>query len=77
MHRCAPSHRALLSAIGVFSFVQIVVQFRFFLHIYFSRQKREDLQVILFSTLLLLIMAEGTIWMMARLAAHMGLHDGT
>ncbi len=71
------SHRWLLGAIGAFAFAQVVVHFRFFLHIDFSKQKREDLQLILFSTLLLLIMGGGTIWIMASLAARMGVHGGS
>lgn len=54
-----------------FALVQIVVHFRFFLHIDLSRQKREDLQLILFTVLLLAIMASGTIWIMASLQTRM------
>jgi cytochrome o ubiquinol oxidase operon protein cyoD len=61
---------SLLSVIGAFALVQMVVHFRFFLHISF-RQKREDLLLILFSTLLLVIMVAGTIWIMASLAMRM------
>lgn len=50
---------------------QIIVQVRYFLHIDLSRQKREDLQVILFSSLLLFIMAAGTIWILGNLAIRM------
>lgn len=57
--------------IGLLGMAQLVVQFRFFLHIDLSRQKREDLQLILFSTLLLAIMAGGTIWIVANLATRM------
>lgn len=60
----------LLIVIGVFALVQMLVHFRFFLHIGF-KQKREDLQLILFSTLLLTIMVAGTIWIMASLALRM------
>ena len=63
---------SLLRVIGALALVQIVVHFRFFLHIGF-RQKREDLQLILFSTLLLVIMVAGTIWIMASLAMRMTL----
>ena len=61
----------VLALIGVFGIVQIVVQFHYFLHIDTSRQKREDLLLILFSGLLLTIMAGGTIWIMANLAHRM------
>ncbi len=62
----------LLIAIGVFALVQMIVHFRFFLHIGF-RQKREDLQLILFSTLLLIILVGGTIWIMGSLALRMAM----
>ena len=59
-----------LIVIGVFAVVQMIVHFRFFLHISFS-QKREDLQLILFSTLVLIIMVGGTVWIMGSLALRM------
>lgn len=62
----------LLIVIGAFALVQMLVHFRFFLHIGF-RQKREDLQLILFSALLLTIMVAGTIWIMASLATRMAM----
>jgi cytochrome o ubiquinol oxidase operon protein cyoD len=61
---------ALLIIIGALALVQMIVHFRLFLHISFS-QKREDLQLILFSTLLLIIMVGGTIWIMGSLALRM------
>jgi cytochrome o ubiquinol oxidase operon protein cyoD len=60
-----------LIVLGVCAVVQLLVQLRFFLHIDFSRQKREDLHLILFSCLLLSIMAGGTIWIVANLAVRM------
>ena len=44
---------ALLLTIGAFALTQIVVHFRFFLHIDPPRQKVDDLQLILFSCLIL------------------------
>jgi cytochrome o ubiquinol oxidase operon protein cyoD len=61
----------LLIVIGMFAVAQIVVHFRFFLLIDLSQQKREDLQLILFSTLILLLMGGGTIWIMTNLALRM------
>ncbi len=61
---------ALLVVIGAFALLQMLVHFRFFLHIGF-RQKREDMQLILFSAILLTIMVTGTIWIMANLALRM------
>ena len=60
-----------VATIGAFALVQLVVHLRFFLHIDLSHQKREDLQLILFSVLLLAIMALGTIWIMGNLATRM------
>ena len=57
--------------IAICGLVQVVVQFRYFLHIDLSKQKREDLLLILFSVFLLAIMAGGTIWIMANLAHRM------
>ena len=59
-----------LIAIGAFALLQMLVHLRFFLHIGF-RQQREDLQLIVFSALLLLIMVGGTIWIMGSLATRM------
>ena len=70
VHWAGLPRSALLIVIGAFALVQMVVHFRFFLHIGF-RQKREDLQLILFSTLLLIIMVGGTIWIMFSLAQRM------
>ena len=41
--------------------VQMVVHFRFFLHISFRKSAREDLQLILFATLIIALMASGTL----------------
>ena len=60
-----------LITVGILGLVQMVAHLRYFLHIDLSRQKREDLQLILFSVLLLAIMAIGTVWIMANLATRM------
>ncbi|MEI9900613.1 MAG: cytochrome C oxidase subunit IV family protein [Hyphomicrobium sp.] len=61
----------LLPVIGILALVQIAVHFRFFLHIDLSRQKREDLQLILFTSLLVLIMVAGSVWIMTNLDQRM------
>jgi len=61
---------SVLVAIGVLALVQAVVHFRFFLHIGL-RRKREDLLLILFSALMLIVMVAGTIWIMANLGQRM------
>lgn len=62
----------LLVTVGVLALIQVVVHFRFFLHIGLKR-KREDLWLILFSASLLIIMVFGTIWVMVNLHARMAL----
>ncbi|WHZ11160.1 MAG: Cytochrome O ubiquinol oxidase subunit IV [Burkholderiaceae bacterium] len=66
------AHTALMVTIGVLALIQVVVHFRFFLHIGLKR-KREDLWLILFSASLLIIMVFGTIWIMVNLAARMAI----
>lgn len=51
--------------------VQIVVHFRYFLHIDLSRSKRDDLQLILFSFLIVVLMVAGTLWILLNLHARM------
>lgn len=58
--------------VGWLAFIQMMVHFRFFLHIGL-RQKREDLQLILFSAMLLVIMIGGTVWVMSSLATRMAM----
>ena len=61
----------LYLAVGGFALVQAVVHFRCFLHIDPPRQNMDDLQLILFSSLLLFFMVGGTIWILANLAGRM------
>ncbi len=60
-----------LAVVAGLGFVQLLVHLRYFLHIGLSRQKREDLQLILFSALLLAIMVGVTVWVMGNLQTHM------
>lgn len=62
---------ALMATIGLLALVQVAVHFRFFLHIDLSRQKREDLQLILFTGLLILIMVAGSLWILVNLDSRM------
>ncbi|MBO0902234.1 cytochrome o ubiquinol oxidase subunit IV [Jiella sonneratiae] len=59
---------AIIAVAGV---LQIVCQFRYFLHIDLSRSKRDDLQLILFSGLICLLMVGGTIWIIFNQYAQM------
>jgi len=52
----------LFIAIGVCAVLQLIAQFRFFLHIDLRRSHRDDLQLILFSGLIITLMVGGTLW---------------
>ena len=56
----------LLWIIAVTAALQIVAHFVFFLHIDLSKSKRDDLQLILFSSLIVLLMVGGTIWIISN-----------
>ncbi len=51
--------------------VQTVVHFRFFLHITLRKSARDDLQLILFSTLIVTLMVAGTLVILFNLRARM------
>jgi cytochrome o ubiquinol oxidase operon protein cyoD len=68
--RVLPQH-GLFLAIGACALVQVIVHFRFFLHIDPPRQNVDDLHLILFSGLLLFFMIAGTIWILSSLAVRM------
>lgn len=60
----------IMAATGGLALIQLGVQLRCFLHIGWN-QKREDLQLIAFSAMLLALMIGGTVWIMASLATRM------
>ena len=66
----APGNR-LTPILAGLAVVQIVVQFRFFLHIDLKRSHRDDLQLILFTALILFLMIGGTIWILFNQHARM------
>ena len=51
--------------------VQLVVHLRFFLHLSFRGQQKEDLQLVLFTGFILLIMIGGTVWVLGSLYTRM------
>lgn len=53
-----------LIVIGVLAVLQVAVHFRFFLHIDLTRSNRDDLQLILFTGMICLLMVSGTIWIL-------------
>ena len=73
----APVHWPSAGAHATFAIVlalalaQVVVQFRCFLHVSFARSARDDLQLILFSTLIVALMVGGTLVILFNLRARM------
>ena len=54
----------LLWVIGVPGLTQILVHVRYFLHVDFSRERREELALLLFSAALLVLMIAGMLWIL-------------
>ena len=59
--------------LGCLGMLQVFVQLRYFLHIDGRRESQEDLYLILFSVLVLLMMVIGTVWVLGDLAGRMGM----
>lgn len=53
-----------LAVLGFLALVQVVVHLRFFLHIDLGKSHRDDLMLILFTSLILLLIVAGTIWIL-------------
>ena len=53
-----------LGTIAILGLIQVLVHVRYFLHVDLSPEHREDLHLLLFSALLLFIMAAGTLWVL-------------
>ena len=51
--------------------LQVIVHFRFFLHLSFKGQQKEDLQLVLFTGFILFLMIGGTIWVLGDLYTRM------
>jgi cytochrome o ubiquinol oxidase operon protein cyoD len=51
--------------------LQMIVHFRFFLHISLSRSSRDDLQLVLFSALIVALMVSGTLVILFNLRERM------
>lgn len=54
-----------LVAIAVLALLQTIVHFHFFLHIDLKKSHRDDLQLILFTCLIVALMVGGTVWILA------------
>ena len=63
--------RLTLWALIVCAIVQMVVHLRYFLHLGLRGQHRDDLQLVLFTILILLILIGGTVWILNNLAGRM------
>lgn len=63
--------RRTFAIVCVIGLVQVIVQFRFFLHVRFKGSARDDLLLLLFSSLIVALMAGGTLVLMANLRGRM------
>ena len=61
----------LLWVIGVLGLTQILVHVRYFLHVDFSRERREELALLLFSAALLVLMIAGMLWILYNMYMRM------
>jgi len=53
-----------LGILGFLAILQVIVHFRYFLHIDLKNSHRDDLQLILFTSLIVAMMVGGTIWIL-------------
>lgn len=60
-----------LGIVLALALTQMVVHFRFFLHISLARSTRDDLRLILFSTLIVILMVSGTLVILLNLRTRM------
>ncbi|MGD8629915.1 MAG: cytochrome o ubiquinol oxidase subunit IV [Gammaproteobacteria bacterium] len=61
----------IVSVIFLAAIAQVLVHLYYFLHLKESAGERWNLPVILFTTLILVILAGGTVWIMVNLHRHM------
>ncbi|QWC56723.1 cytochrome-c oxidase [Erythrobacter sp. 3-20A1M] len=60
-----------LGGLALLALAQIAWHFRYFLHIDLDRSHRHDLQLILFTSLIIVMMVGGTLWILFDLHARM------
>ena len=65
------SAQTTLAVVLALALMQMVVHFRFFLHISLRKSARHDLQLILFSSLIILLMVSGTLVILSNLRIRM------
>lgn len=63
--------RATFAAVLLLGLMQAVVQFRCFLHVSLARTARDDLQLVLFSALIIALMVGGTLVVLFNLHGRM------
>ncbi|MGA7810779.1 cytochrome o ubiquinol oxidase subunit IV [Bradyrhizobium sp.] len=63
--------KATLAIVFGLALIQMVVHFRFFLHVSLRKSARDDLQLILFSSLIVMLMVAGTLVILFNLHARM------
>lgn len=54
--------RTMLGAVAVLAVLQLIAHFRFFLHIDLKKSHRDDLQLILFTAVIIGLMVAGSLW---------------
>lgn len=64
-------NKSVLLLVGLLGVAQLAVQLKCFLNVTTQREGRDNLALILFSTLILLIIVVGTAWIMGNLAIRM------
>lgn len=67
--KAMPWH-SLAIVLGALAIAQVIVHLRLFLHVG-GKNGRDELELVLFTGLMLIVMVGGTIWVMANLATRM------
>ncbi|HTW27745.1 MAG TPA: cytochrome C oxidase subunit IV family protein [Acetobacteraceae bacterium] len=62
---------SLWIAIGLFALVQAVVHFRCFLHVHPPHENVDEMLLVLFTAVILVMMAGGTVWILGNLHSRM------
>jgi cytochrome o ubiquinol oxidase operon protein cyoD len=63
--------RLTLWTLEICAVIQVIVHLRYFLHLGLRGQHRDDLQLVLFTILILLILIGGTVWILTNLTGRM------
>ncbi len=66
-----PGGHWTLDIVAAAAVVQIFLHLRYFLHLGLWKSRREDLQLVLFATLLIMLMVGGSLWIMFDLNERM------